>query len=376
MLARFFRYLVDIIRIVQLPDEQRVLTIYSEGSNYWPHLESLASELLNRDKVDICYISSDPNDPGLSLENARWFAFQTDEGFFRNWLFENIDTRFMLMTMPDLNKYQVKRSKNPVQYIYVQHSLVSLHMIYRTGAFDFYDHIFCAGPHHLKEMRALEKQRGLPAKNLVKHGYERLDQLLVKADSASKQLERSRTHQHHVLIAPSWSQEGIIESGFGYELVGRLLELKCRVFLRPHPQTIKLASNEINNILSQFASSPLFSYEGNVAGSRSLFESSLMISDWSGVALDYALSQSKPVLFIDVPRKINNPEFAKISLEPIEVTIRSQIGEVVPPDVSEITSELLDGLVKKSVDANSFVYNIRNSSLAGADHIIALLEAK
>ena len=60
----------------------------------------------------------------------------------------------------------------------------------------------------------------------------------------------------------------------------------------------------------------------------------MMISDWSGAALDYALSQSKPVLFIDVPRKVNNPSYQESAIEPLEVFIRDKIGQVIPPDAS------------------------------------------
>mgnify|MGYP003326545469 CR=1 FL=1 len=42
---------------------------------------------------------------------------------------------------------------------------------------------------------------------------------------------------------------------------------------------------------------------------ESLHRSDLMISDWSGAALDYALGLNKPVLFIDVPRKVNNLDY-------------------------------------------------------------------
>ena len=72
-----------------------------------------------------------------------------------------------IMTMPDLNQYQVKRSKYPVHYIYIQHSLVSLHMVCRKGAFDNYDTICCAGPHHVREIRAVEKKYGKKLLNMV-----------------------------------------------------------------------------------------------------------------------------------------------------------------------------------------------------------------
>ena len=51
-----------------------------------------------------------------------------------------------------------------------------------------------------------------------------------------------------------------------------------------------------------------------------------MISDWSGVALEYALCFNKPVIFCEIPKKINNPNYEEINIEPIEVIIREDIG--------------------------------------------------
>ena len=43
-----------------------------------------------------------------------------------------------------------------------------------------------------------------------------------------------------------------------------------------------------------------------------------MISDWSGVAIEYAFAFEKPVLFIDTPQKINNPDCYQIDIVPLE----------------------------------------------------------
>jgi len=128
--------------------------------------------------MPVCYITSDKDDPGLLIEHPDYRSFKIDEGFIRNWLFENIETDVMVMTMPDLHQYQVKRSKHKVHYVYIQHSLVSLHMVYREGAFDYYDTVFCAGPHHIQEIRAMEAVYNLSPKNLVEHGYGRLDAII------------------------------------------------------------------------------------------------------------------------------------------------------------------------------------------------------
>ncbi len=361
----FIRHLSDVMRYMQLPKEQRKLTFYSEGKNYWPHLEGLVKELLKTSNIPICYISSDKDDPGLSLEHSNYRTFKIDEGFVRNWLFENLETDIMVMTMPDLHQYQVKRSKNKVHYVYVQHSLVSLHMIYRKGAFDHYDTIFCAGPHHVKEIRAMEKKYNLPAKNLVEHGYGRLDAIIEEAKKRPKK-EKNINAVQHILIAPTWGPEGTIESGAGEKIVDQLLEKGFKVTLRPHPQTIKFAKKRIDSILNKHSKNPLFAFEANVAGQDSLHESDIMISDWSGAALDYAFGLNKPVLFVDVPRKVNNPDYEELNIQSFEVLIQDKIGRRV-----NIHSVNIECLTKFKVINNNFFF--KKSASAGANALTSIL---
>ena len=230
----FIRHLSDTLRFLQLPKSKRRLTFYSEGKNYWPHLEGLIKEVLATSDIHVCYITSGKDDPGLSLENPKYITFQIDEGFVRNWLFEIIETDIMVMTMPDLHQYQIKRSKHKVHYIYVQHSLVSLHMVYRQGAFDHYDTILCAGPHHIREIRAMEALYNLPPKNLIQYGYSRLEAILEEAQKRPRK-KKSIGEPKHFLMAPSWGPKGTLESGIGEKIIDQLIDKGCKVTLRPHP---------------------------------------------------------------------------------------------------------------------------------------------
>ncbi|WP_019216300.1 CDP-glycerol glycerophosphotransferase family protein [Legionella tunisiensis] len=79
-------------------------------------------------------------------------------------------------------------------------------------------------------------------------------------------------------------------------------------------------------IIDKYKSSALFDYESNMSTQTSLLESDFMISDWSGAALDYALALNKPIVFLDVPKKINNPDYNSLGIEPIEESLRNTIG--------------------------------------------------
>ena len=41
-----------------LPKDKRQITFYSEGRNYWPHLEGLLKTSLEKTGKSICYVSS------------------------------------------------------------------------------------------------------------------------------------------------------------------------------------------------------------------------------------------------------------------------------------------------------------------------------
>ena len=108
-----------------------------------------------------------------------------------------------------------------------------------------------------------------------------------------------------------------------------------------------------------------------------MHEYDLLVADWGGSALEYAFGLERPVLFVDVPRKVFNPEYERLSCIPIEVQVRSEIGDIVSPDrlreVPERIERLLeDTTVRKDriIAARSrWVYNLGSSGKAGAEYI-------
>ncbi len=281
------------------------------------------------------------------------------------------------MTMPDLHQYQVKRSKHKVHYVYVQHSLVSLHMVYRKGAFDHYDTIFCSGPHHVREIRAMETEFNLRPKKLVEHGYGRLDAILRQLRNHAREEKPVTTHKH-ILVAPSWGPQGMVESGIGATIINYLLQHQYRVTFRPHPQTLKLARVKVSAVLTQHKENPLFAHELNVVGQDTLHDSDLMISDWSGVALEYMLILDKPVLYVDVPMKVNNPEYGRVAVEPVECMLRkSDRSDILELNkihqVVEKISELLNRRVVSGEKLKKMVFNPGESGACGARHLLHIL---
>ena len=109
-----------------------------------------------------------------------------------------------------------------------------------------------------------------------------------------------------------------------------------------------------------------------------------MITDWSGIAYEYAYTTKKPVLFIDTPMKIMNPEYEKIGIEPINIWSRNVIGQVVPVSECNKVDEVVEKMLKdnesykEKIEAlvNESVYNIGNSAEVGANYIIEAIQNK
>lgn len=372
-MLRLFKLLKNLISFSVINDGSKKIVFYSEGSSYWTHFQGLVFEILSFENIDIIYLSSDPSDPGLKVNHSNLHSFDIGDGHIRNWVFKNLQTNVVVMTTPDLETYQLKKSVFPVHYVYLQHSLVSLHMAYGNNAFDAFDTIFCAGPHHVEEIREIEKNKNIFSKKVFNHGYARLDQLV--AEQKKYLLDKNSAKPQSILFAPSWGKNGIIESGKAIHLIRQILDAKHHLILRPHPQTFRYAHKRLDEIKKKFQKNKLFSFESNVSSVRSLFKAKLMISDWSGAALEFGIALGKPVIFIDIPKKVNNPLYEDIPIIPFEVHMRTKIGSIVSEDTINLENEISDCMQsEKSYDLLTNVYNVGNSDKKGAEYLLNLIK--
>lgn len=109
-----------------------------------------------------------------------------------------------------------------------------------------------------------------------------------------------------------------------------------------------------------------------LGGQDSLHDSDMMISDWSGAALDYAFGLNKPVCFVDVPKKVNNPDYDALDIEPFESMIRNKIGGLL--DLENIHFDLMEYPNHKN-SCDKAVFNIGHSGSIGAHYICEVIHA-
>ena len=373
----------ELKKFEDLKQNERDVVFYSENENSMLIFKSLISELTNKHNLNICYVTSSKDESILKKPNNKIKSFFIGDGVVRTKFFLNLKAKILIMTMPDLETFHIKKSKvYPVHYVYLFHSMVSTHLVYRRSAFEHFDSIFCVGNYQLDEIRSTEKLYDLKPKNLIRYGYSHLDNLLEKY-SKRILLPKNNENKLHILLAPSWSDDGLFEN-ISEKVIDILLREGYKVTFRPHPMTQKKSKKKIDRMTEKFSKNESFLLEQNIFNFDSFLLSDIMITDWSGAALEFAFAFEKPVLFIDVPKKINNPEYEKIPQVPIEVSIREKIGKIIlPTDLELIPNEIkmLYGQTKELRDKitkirNELIFNVGESKKDGAEEIIKLLNER
>jgi len=356
----------------------RDIVFYSEGAGDWPHLGPVIQAMLRDHDRNISYLSSDPADPGLAEEHPRFRSFQIGSGTARTILFARIDVAHFVMTLPDLGKLWLKRSVHPVHYVYLFHSMNSTHTSYRNGAFDGFDTILCVGPHHVDEIRKTEALHGQSEKELVPHGSAKLDTVLAEFDGLSG--SPATDVGDEILVAPTWGDSSLIERPIGRELLDLLLGSGYRTTLRLHPMTVRRLPQLVSELRRAYGDQPLFQLEEDMNATASWLRSSLMISDWSGAAIEYAFALQKPVIYLNTPPKIMNPDWAQIDVPAFEDVIRREVGRVVElsavAEIPNVVAEVLagtDAMREAVLSARSrWVYNVGDSAGVAAGYLASL----
>jgi CDP-glycerol glycerophosphotransferase (TagB/SpsB family) len=326
----------------KLPWDWRNIVVYSESGQDWHQFSGLIEQLNGPLGRKTCYVTSDAADPGLGRRHENFRAILIPEGLFLTIFFQTKQADIVVLTVMDLDNLHLKRSLHPVHYIYLFHSMGSTHMVDNENSYDHYDSLFCTGPHQVAEIRRREELKGFPAKHLFDYGHPRLEQVIEegRAGRRGQKPEGPTT----LLIAPTWGAQSIFNA-CGQPLIRTLLDAGYQVVMRPHYQSLRKSPEAIATVRAAFAGHERFEYVDRMGETDSIMRSSLLITDWSAMALEYSLGLEKPVLFIDLPRRIRNPNWRELGIEPVESTIREQVGEIVSPDSLDEAPAAIERLI-------------------------------
>jgi YidC/Oxa1 family membrane protein insertase len=358
------------------------LVFYSESNGFYKYYKGIIEYILENTNITIHYITSDYKDNIFKLEKEydNLKAYYIGERKLIT-LMMKMDADVVVMTMPDLETFHIKRSyiRNDIEYIYLPHGMDSMNLTMRNHSMDHYDTVFVTGKYQREEAEKTNRVNKLKGRKIVDWGYSLLDEMIDDYSKTKKKKQSKET----VLIAPSWQKDNIIDLCLD-EILEKLKGHDYKVIVRPHPQQVRHMKEKFDSLKETYKNDPTIEIQTDFSSNDTVFNASLMITDWSGIAYEYAFTTKKPVLFINTPMKIMNEEYKKIKVEPFNIWCRSKIGEEVEVKNIKSIDKKVSKMLKSSMEYNKkidkvlkdSVYNLGDSSEVGAEYIISAIQKK
>ena len=362
-----------------LSGPRKRIVFYSEKNGFYKYYKNIIEEIIRRSNIVIHYITSDPEDEVFAMESEQFKPYYIGEHRLIV-LMMKLETDIMVMTTPDLENFQLKKSyvQKDIEYIYVPHDVNSSNLTFHKDALDHFDTIFASGSKNKAEIQERESKFGVPVKNIVEWGSSVIDNMTA----AYAEMEQGNGEQKIVLIAPSWQKDNILDSCIE-EMLERLKDSNYKVIVRPHPQYVRHFEGRINELIGKYEKYGV-EIQKDFSSNSTVYTADLLITDWSSIAFEYVFSTLKPVLFINTPMKVVNPDYQELSEVPIDIELRDKVG--ISLELSE-TAEIVETVDKLFTESrfskeslaqmrDHYIYNVGSSGTVGAKYIIQRLLEK
>jgi len=301
------------------------LVFYSVLGGQYKYFSEIIDYILTNSGLVIHYVTNDYFDNLLTQKRDRLEVYYVGEKRAVTFMLK-LDAKMVVMTSPNLQQYHIKRSivRPDIEYVFTYHHFTSL-MLLREGALDHFDTVFCVGSHQIDEIRRTEQLYRLPQKKLIKVGYGQIDKLLRMYAA----MPRQERYAQQVLIAPSWSEGNILDTCLD-EIIKQLAG-NCKLIVRPHPEYIRRFSEKWQRITERYNEDNLL-FDTDFLSNDSIYQSDVLVTDWSSIAYEFSYCTKKPTVFINTPMKVMNSEYHKLGIQPLDIVLRDKLGVSVEID--------------------------------------------
>ena len=354
--------------------EKTPLVIFTDDKRYWQTFEPICREL-DRREFDVTYMTASEDDPALTNPYPHIHGEYIGSGNKAFAKLNFLNARIVFSTTPGIGVYQWKRSKNVDYYVHIPHSPRDV-TIYRMFGIDYYDALLLSGDFQFEQVRKLEKLRDLPEKELVMVGIPYMDEM---ADRLAHDNDRP-DHQKTVLLAPSWGESAIL-SRFGSHIIEELLKTDYHIIVRPHPQSKTSEKDLLDRLMAEFPDSERLEWNFDSNNYEVLKRSDILISDFSGVLIEFSLIYDKPVMYANTDYDPSPYDTWWLNELPWTFSAVSRLGKEITEDNLEHISEMIDdcmnnheyALNREAVRGEVWE-NYGHGAEAAADYLIGKLQ--
>jgi hypothetical protein len=285
------------------------IIFYNEGEQYFTTFYPILKELTSRG-IKFTYLYSEENDTIVKKlkDIDTYYIGKGNKAFF---FLNTLEAKICIMTTPSLDVLQIKRSKGVKHYCHIAHSTGGC-IGYEVFGTDYFDSVLIPNKYDKEFIEKLEEKRNLPQKDIRIIGTPYLDYFLKRL----KTLGQNKTNKNTILISPTWGDNGLLAK-YGSTLLSVLLSNhEHDIIVRPHPQSIRYEKQMLDDLKHTFKENKNIQWDESNDGLQSMTEASIMISDFSGIILDFLFLFSKPVISIPGVIDLRGKDYINIDNSP------------------------------------------------------------
>ena len=153
-----------------------------------------------------------------------------------------------------------------------------------------------------------------------------MDLLAKRAESISK-----NNDDFKILVAPSWGENGILKK-YGSNLLDLLAESDWNIVIRPHPQSLIVEKDIIENLKNRYKDKQNISWNFDVDNLNILSQADVLISDFSGIIFDYAFLFNRPFIYVNQEMNREIYDMSDLDEEPWRYKAIREIGTELTKD--------------------------------------------
>ena len=299
------------------------------------HLFSYLSKNKNiSDTVIVSLYNLDSN----KFKNFQYYSFNNYISI--EFIFLLLKIRFCYSSTPDLDFNAFRKSLlKKTKYIYIQHSPVSLSMIYNIKAFIKFNIVQVVNKSQFDELKQINNFENKKIKGW-KYRYLFFDK--------QKKFSKLSNIKKKILIAPTWGTD-FYKNSIHLKILKMINKDQFEIYLRPHPMSLKKKDIHLDLISKDF----------NIDSNELNFMNyDILISDWSGIYIEFAKVRNLKAILINTSKKIINKDYLKFKNQAIEIEARDKLGIILDPNnihnINETINIILTNEEKNKILINNF----------------------
>ena len=310
----FLEFIQDIKSYIKYKKNEKKykLIFFVEGEYLKPYI----NYLLQR-KKNYAIITFEKNS---YINFKERYYFHSD--FIKTIFFNLLNVKKVYTSTPALNSTIFRRSVNKnLKYIYIQHSPVSLSMAYEFNAFNYFDAVQVINKFQYDDLLEINELYNKKIKP-IKSKYFFL-----------KNFSNLNNNINKLLIAPTWNTN-FYKKKIHIKLKEILDYAKVDYEIRPHKMSIlknEVNLNELENIGFKLNTETLYD----------LNNYNNLITDWSGIYIEFAILKKIKPICINSDKKVRNNNSKKIRSNPAEIFLRDKLAHVVEVNNMKVIASLI-----------------------------------